>query len=110
MSGKPSPCATLATWWEIIPRADGKPGKRTRLCHAWYTPLRACQLCGLLGTPKRVQYRSRCHAITDGRAVLCMGCWNRIRPLAALQSAIGELQSLQRKLLREARNHGDIHR
>ena len=56
-----------------------------------YVPLRVCELCSLISTPKRIQYRGGLvYWDMNGRkewwkskknGVLCMSCWNKLRPV-----------------------------
>jgi len=90
-------------WYEIYIKADGKPGRALVSHHAWYTPIHACDQCGRLGSAKRVHYRSMCDSFTQGKAVMCTSCWNRIRPLADMERATWQIKNLTNKLIRENR-------
>ncbi len=72
--------------------------------------LNPCGLCGRLGGPHRVSYRSDVFSwnftgpkdfSTEVNAVLCMGCWNRARAIVAMKDEAQEIGYLARKLLRE---------
>lgn len=50
---------------------------------AWFvenpvTKLRQCERCKNWSTPKKIQYRYCC-----GFNYLCMGCWNKLKPVEA---------------------------
>ena len=60
------------------------------------TTLRECEVCGKRSTPKKVQYR-----YTLGFDYLCMGCWNKLRPLEARINEHREVNTLINKLNRE---------
>lgn len=80
--------------WQPVLRMDGKPGRRLEALVIPFCPLYECIACGRRGGSLHVQYRS----MQD--RWLCMGCWNRLRPIERAQKAIDELGYLQRKLIR----------
>lgn len=95
----------LATYWEPRIRKDGKPG--ALVSHSlWFTPLRTCVRCGKVGVPKKVQYRSMCHQVGFS-GMLCMGCWNVIRPIVKAQTESNFLSWAIGKIQREVRKHGN---
>lgn len=95
----------LASYWEPSLRKDGKPGRLIQHAH-WYTPLRTCGRCGKVGVPKKVQYRSLCHQ-GGSSGMLCMGCWNVIRPIVKKQVDSNFIRWAIGKIQREARKHGN---
>ena len=84
----------------------------------WFTRLEQCEFCGRLSTPKKVQYRSDMHGWVlsgvDGKitriekysigselTTLCMGCWNKFRPIAKAYKESQEITKLINQLKRE---------
>jgi len=73
-----------------------------------YTPLRECEFCGFISTPKKVQYRNGACSfkLTDGLTpTLCMACWNRFRVLVNAEEEVRQCMNLARKLERIAREN-----
>lgn len=96
----------LAVYWEPRIGKNGKPGKSLVSHCCWYTPLRTCDRCGKVSTPRKVQYRSLCHQVGYS-GMLCMGCWNVVRPLAQAQSDEKFVKWAIGKIQRESRKHGN---
>lgn len=93
--------------WYRYPRKDGKPGAWRYRPGPWYTPVLQCDLCGRMGTHRTVQTRWDCRPMNDFRWrvwTLCLGCWNRVRPLWAAYRKIEALRKLARKLRRAHRD------
>jgi hypothetical protein len=88
---------------------SGKLSKIPIIEHIYFTPLRECELCGKISTPKKIQYRTRCFGWgkenkhdyefkTHG--MLCMRCWNIVeRLICNKERQIKELNKLTNKLL-----------
>ena len=105
--------------WSVL--KNGKQGKRIiSSCGPWYTPLNECDVCGYISTPKKVQHRNELWGwnltdkkdyTTKSKEMLCMSCWNKIRPLVMLERESNEVRTLINKLKREFhgqtnQNHG----
>jgi hypothetical protein len=87
-----------------IPRKDGKPGKRFAPIFYHYSVIDRCDHCGRVSSAdwvKRWHYRlwRKDHAEPD--PTLCLGCFNRIRPLWRAEIEAWEMEALVRKLKRE---------
>lgn len=89
---------------------NGKFGKRFDC--VVYTPLNNCELCGLLGTPKKVSHRWDVYgwdlnmnekAESPGlhKCLFCTGCWNKVKPIAKAKKEAREIRYLTGKLYRE---------
>lgn len=94
--------------WERYRRKDGTPGRLIEgVTH--YSPLFVCELCEKLGPKKKIQYRNDCYLYEhrdryrSGTPLLCMGCWNKIRPLVKRIREAQENDKLIRKMKRELR-------
>lgn len=108
--------------WHQYIRKDGKPGHWYCVPGPEYTPLNTCDICGLLGTPRRVRLRSdvwswmqdhpKDWANGGKNNCLCTGCWNRARAIVNRRDAIKQNAKTVRKLLRtiqherKNQNHG----
>lgn len=114
------PKAKIEKWWAPFIKKNGKPGKRWVLQFAYHTPIKTCELCGLVSHAGRVRERSDCYVVewmAMGRfhaAILCCGCWNKVRPIIYERRLIQKNWELIRKLKREARKartlYGDENR
>lgn len=71
------------------------------------TSLNTCQVCGKVSTPKKVHCRndvfrwnaeSSSDFTTKNKDILCMGCWNKIRPLVSRQMSVNENRRMINKL------------
>ena len=111
---EPFSCKTLEleTWWERSVLKNGKPGKRWIMHHAWYTPIRTCDMCGKRGSPRKIAWRSGCYGyVAPGSpGMLCMACWNRAKPILKLQEEVRFLKYAANKIKREARKNGNDNR
>lgn len=77
------------------------------------TTLITCDVCGKTSTPKKVQERTDCWGwnianpnkdhVTPSKHTLCMGCWNKVRPLVRKAELYRETKSLINKLNKEQR-------
>jgi hypothetical protein len=103
-----SPYAELTYVRRVL--KNGKFGKRFDC--VWYTPLRNCELCEVLGTRKKVHWRTGVYGwdtnLNDKpesenarKAVLCMGCWNKVKPIAKAKKEALEIRYLTNKLYKE---------
>lgn len=95
--------------WDLIPLKNGKPGRRVHSVPVYYTPINCCDVCGTLVPPKKVCDRSGVWGWNfDGpkdyksksKSMLCMGCWNKIRPLHKKAIEVDELRTLINRLNR----------
>lgn len=95
------------------------PPRTCSECHmnlSIFTELRKCDLCGITGTPKRVQWRSdvgywnldRNHLMrvdfsdrSRPKDTLCMACWNKVRPIVKRLNECADNAALLRKMKRE---------
>lgn len=96
-----------------------KSGKVSKSCDYLggypYTPLRVCELCSLLSTPKRIQYRWDCFSWDMSKkewfksnkdGVLCMSCWNKLKPVMKREREVDLNRYLINKINREAIKYG----
>jgi hypothetical protein len=97
----------LAVYWEPRIGKNGKPGKSLVSHGLWYTPLRTCEQCGKVSTPKKVQQRSLCYGVLGYSGMLCTGCWNVIRLIAYAQDDAKFVKWAAGKIQREARKYGN---
>ena len=75
------------------------------------TWLNTCEVCGKTSTPKKVHYRSgvscwnyiNMKEFSPTKDTLCMGCWNKLKPIVKRQNEAKEIKRLINKLLRESR-------
>lgn len=88
--------------YRLRPKKDGTLGRRIDYHSVPYCPLYECVACHVRSGGHRIQYRSML------AKVLCMGCWNRLRPIEKAQDELNELGYLTRKLQRT--KHVDEHR
>jgi len=86
----------------LRPKKDGTLGRRVDSQFTYYCPLYVCQACSRYGSGRQVQYRSMMDR------TLCMGCWNRLKPVERRQRQLDEIGLLQRKLMRT--KHANEHR
>lgn len=96
---------------------NGKQGKRWITTAFWCTKLRTCQVCGLVSTPKRVQYRSTLHGwdlergdyVSETKSTLCMGCYNKVRHIYRVanecEKLLKSIRRMKRDLHESAKNH-----
>lgn len=75
--------------------------------------LRACQLCGLLGSKRMVSVRNDCYGWNrehnedwsfPHKDMLCCGCWNKARSLKKRQQDHDDVRRLVNKTLKELKN------
>ena len=78
------------------------------------TWLNTCDVCRKTSTPKKVHARhnvygwdwdradKRCYLI-ESKYMLCMGCWNKVRPIVARERDAYEIQRLINQLTKEIR-------
>lgn len=98
---------SLETWFEPRRLKSGEDGALMEQ-RAWYSPIRKCEMCGRLGAPKRIQYRPLCyHAEKRQFPMYCMGCWNKVRRFVEIEKLIDFANYASRKIVREARKHGN---
>lgn len=84
------------------------------------TKLETCQLCGKTSTPKKVShriviYRWNCHDKKDwsceSKSVLCMGCWNKVRPLVEREDEADDMKrfinQVKKEISNERKNQND---
>jgi len=72
------------------------------------TWLNACQLCGKYGVPTKVTWRGGIYQwarmskneYCRSKDILCMGCWNKVKPLAKIKDEAEENKTLINKLKR----------
>lgn len=86
-------------------RKDGSLGLRTGQRLWRYCVCRQCEHCGRVSSADWVKtwwYRPRGCNDTAPEPTLCLGCFNKIRPLWRVQREAAEIASLSRKLKREA--------
>jgi len=77
------------------------------------TEIRRCELCGKISTPKKIQSRSdifhwdseRKDYTKKNKSMLCMGCYNKIKPLVYKKRDIDDLIKLQKAIIRKVRKH-----
>jgi len=71
------------------------------------TTLKNCDVCGKLGTPKKIMHRSQLYRwnvddkkdyTTPSKDMLCMGCWNKLRVLVNKQHICNENRKLISKI------------
>ena len=88
---------------------SGKIGKRIDIIYCWYTPLRTCDLCKKVSTPRNISWRSDCfYWNRNGRndyppdqSTLCVSCWNKVKPLVKMQAELKGIKKLNAKVYRE---------
>jgi hypothetical protein len=103
--------------WHQYKRKDGKLGHWYSVPGPEYSQLNTCELCGRIGVSKKVQIRNdvygwnlqhdnRGYVIGEGKSksMLCMGCWNKVRPLAYAFDTIVENRRILNKLKRDMAN------
>ena len=104
-------------WSSVAEVQDGKPGRLVQVSRA-YTPLNTCDLCGKIGTPKKVCVRSKIFAWNgemrygfrygDANNMLCIGCWNKVKAIVKKQDEADEcrtiLRQIQRRITDERKN------
>ena len=92
---------------------NGKPGNKILDVWVPYSPIRACDLCGKLGNKRRVMIRNDVYSwnkehkkdyTTKLKNMLCMSCWNKVRPIYYKEQECDALLFLIRKLEREISN------
>lgn len=102
-------------WWNDVFETIRKDGSRGVLWNRSVTPgvdvtpLNTCDLCGKFSTPKNIHAREDCYNWnrepgdyeTPTKDVLCMACWNKIRPVAKKRKEVQECAGLLRKLKRQ---------
>ncbi len=94
-----------------------KSGKLSKKCYSvWipYTLINVCEVCGKLGPPRRVTIRNdvwgwnrlsnKDYVTEPKRGMLCVGCWNRVRPLVYREDKLDEIRSFIKKLERTIAN------
>lgn len=123
-------CNESASVWYNHNKTGGSAAKSWKSARAFDMPvtwLLTCDLCGVVGVPKKIQYRSSCygwHRRTKqdykkehgnlkgyflstykegegGKNTLCMGCWNKVRVIVKAQDEAEEIDKLKNKLNRE---------
>lgn len=123
-------CNEKAIVWYNHNKTGGPASKSWRRSHYFHMPvtwLRTCDLCGVMGTPKKIQYRSLCYDWhlrskqdykkeygnlkgyflstyrkgEGGKNTLCMGCWNKVRVIVKAQNEAEDIDRLKNKLNRE---------
>ncbi len=101
-----------ARWFVWGKRKDGKTRSRPFQYSAVFAPVRTCQRCGLLGSPRRVSYRSDVYGWNKEHprdwsapdiSTLCMSCWNKVRPVMKMKEQAAELKSANNALQRAYR-------
>lgn len=108
----------LMVWYaQIYAKEAGRAFCRVEVSPAWTVPsgpmttLNACDICGRLGTRRRVTHRHHIYRWnsdgprdwkTPSKHMLCVGCWNKARALVRAISEADEIRRLGRKLHREA--------
>lgn len=95
-----TPIVRLHAEWDWMPPTKQRRSHRLVYTYREYCPLYVCQRCSRAGSGRQVQYRSGVYAAMGGRSLLCIGCWNQVRPVIRRQEAIDDLMRLQRKLMR----------
>jgi hypothetical protein len=74
------------------------------------TPVNTCDVCGRLGTPRRVCWRNDVYKWnvldpkdykTPSKTMLCMGCWNKVRRICDREREAREAQRLINLLKKE---------
>lgn len=76
------------------------------------TKLKQCEICGHRSTPKKIFERRRGWLSREDDfepGILCMGCWNKVRPLDRVKDNVRENMYLINKLKRTA-NDSQEHR
>lgn len=86
--------------YEPVLKKNGQPGIRTCLKLRLFTPLLKCELCKKISTPKKIQSR-----YVIGYDYLCMGCWNKCRPIENKQNELDVLKKMRNKLRTLSTNH-----
>jgi len=110
--------------WEEPPefiwstRKNGKRGTR-RICNpAWWTKLSNCEICGVIGGPKKIKYRSDIYGwdtpihkrgnhpenYQHSKCMVCMSCRNKAWPAVKTKKGIEECQYLLKQLTKEITN------
>ena len=93
-------------WFNFNKKGNLSP-KRAHYFENPVTILNTCFVCGKTSTPKKVQYRSKVHGWIDDKtynrkywdhAMLCMGCWNKVRPIEDRLWEAREIRRLTNKL------------
>lgn len=102
-----------ANWNTPVPKKDGTPGRRADQHFADYSPLVECGRCGLIRGKRHISYRhipseaTREKRLADPfntmSKMLCMSCWNKVRPVAKATIEAEKLKSLTNLLQREYR-------
>jgi hypothetical protein len=90
-------------------KQEGKHRDRWWYWEYPHTKLVECELCGFRSTPKKVSHRgdtfgwnfeSRKDYTTKTKSTLCMGCWNKVRPIVKRQEEAEECRSIINKINR----------
>ena len=100
--------------YELRVLKSGKLSKRVYSIFIPYTEINVCEVCGKIGTPRRVTIRndvwgwnreSKEDYVTEPKmGMLCVGCWNRVRTLVYREDKIDEIRSFIKKLERTIAN------
>lgn len=107
-------------WWQRSTLKSGKPGNRVTWIPAYYSVLDRCEHCGRLSSANwvkkwwfrgylRVDLRAR-HREPEHEPVLCMGCFNKFRPLWKRANEALENRLLINRLKREVTDAGRRHK
>jgi len=90
--------------------ANAESWKRADRIEHPTTWLNTCGGCGKKSTPKKIHYRSDVAGwnkensrdyLAECKSVLCMSCWNKIKPIVSKQEDIEENKKLLNKLNKE---------
>jgi hypothetical protein len=99
--------------WRSVLKKNGKPGLRVEMVPIDCTVIYYCDVCGKVGPKKKVQQRNDVWGWnfdgpkdykTQSKSMLCMGCWNKIRPLCVKQRKCDEMRTFINKLQRTISN------
>jgi len=100
------------SWYEWSTLKSGKQGKALKWMFADYCPLVTCQLCMKTGSTKSIRPRdvwgwNREHKDdyeAMKRDVLCMSCYNKVRPIVKKSRELEECRKLINRITKEIQN------
>lgn len=96
-------------FWFNTNRVARKSWKRAERWGNPRTVVNACEVCSLLGTPRRVTERSDCYraalfgirrSADYAAPMLCTGCWNKVRAFVRRWDQLQELRSVAKRIQR----------
>jgi hypothetical protein len=75
------------------------------------TELQECEMCGRIGSPKLINYKSmRSPSGMEFAGIQCISCWNKAKPLAKRALDCNENKYIINKIIKEIANGKDNHK